>query len=35
MIKLLEITWPNGMVQTLDNVAADQVLTVREPKTAS
>jgi hypothetical protein len=29
--KLLEITWPSGTVQTLENVAADQVLTVREP----
>jgi hypothetical protein len=34
-IKLLEIAWPSGIVQKLDKVAADQVLTVREPKTAS
>ncbi len=33
-IKLLEIVWPSGIVQKLDQVAADQVLTVREPKTA-
>lgn len=30
-IKLLQITWPSGVVQRLENVAADQVLTVREP----
>ena len=30
-VKLLEITWPSGKVQTLENVAADQILTVREP----
>jgi hypothetical protein len=29
--KLLEIAWPSGKVQTLENVAADQILTVREP----
>jgi len=28
----LEIRWPNGVVQTLRDVAADQVLNVREPK---
>ncbi len=30
--KLLEITWPSGMVQRLEGVKADQVLTVTEPK---
>ena len=30
-IKLLEIKWPSGVVQRLANVAADQLLTVREP----
>ncbi|MCL5743157.1 MAG: CRTAC1 family protein, partial [Acidobacteria bacterium] len=33
-IKLLEIVWPSGIVQKLDQVAADQILTVPEPKTA-
>lgn len=33
-IKLLEITWPSGIVQKLEKVAADQVLTVREPDKA-
>ena len=27
----VEITWPSGQVQTLENVAADQVLRVEEP----
>jgi hypothetical protein len=31
-VKSIEITWPSGTVQTLENVAADQVLTVTEPK---
>jgi hypothetical protein len=31
-VRLLEITWPGGTVQKLENVAADQVLTVREAK---
>ena len=30
-VRLLEITWPSGKLQTLENVAADQILTVREP----
>jgi enediyne biosynthesis protein E4 len=30
-IRLLEITWPSGTVQRLQNVKADQVLTLREP----
>ncbi len=30
-VKLLEITWPSGAVQRLENVPADQVLTVKEP----
>jgi hypothetical protein len=28
----LEIHWPGGTVQTLENVAVDQILKVREPK---
>jgi enediyne biosynthesis protein E4 len=28
----LEIRWPSGTVQTLENVAANQILKVREPK---
>ncbi len=28
--KLVEITWPSGLVQKLQNVEADRVLTVKE-----
>jgi hypothetical protein len=31
-VRLLEVQWPSGAVQRLENVAADQVLTVREPQ---
>jgi hypothetical protein len=31
VVKKLEITWPSGTVQTLENVPADQVLVVTEP----
>ncbi len=30
-IRLLEIAWPSGAVQRLEQVAADQILTVNEP----
>ncbi len=30
-VKLLEVTWPNGIVQRLANVPADQMITVKEP----
>jgi hypothetical protein len=30
--RLIELTWPSGTVQQLQNIKADQVLTVREPK---
>jgi hypothetical protein len=30
-VKLLELSWPSGKVQRLENLAADQFLTVREP----
>lgn len=30
--KLIEITWPSGVVQKLENVKAGQILTVKEPK---
>ncbi len=30
-VKMLELRWPSGVVQTLTNVHADQVLVVREP----
>ena len=30
-VKLLEVTWPSGKVQRLENLAADRILTVREP----
>ncbi|MEX2261354.1 MAG: CRTAC1 family protein [Bryobacteraceae bacterium] len=29
--RLLEVTWPSGAVQRIEKIAADQVLTVREP----
>ena len=29
--KFLEISWPSGQVQRLENVRADQTLTIREP----
>ncbi len=31
VVKLLEIHWPSGRVQTLQDVTADQILTVHEP----
>jgi hypothetical protein len=31
LVKLLEITWPGGIVQKLEQVKADQILTVKEP----
>jgi hypothetical protein len=30
-IKLLELTWPSGKIQKLENVDADRILSVREP----
>ena len=30
-IKLLEITWPSGKVQSLEAIAANQIPTVHEP----
>jgi hypothetical protein len=30
-VKLVEIRWPSGLVQKLEQVSADRVLTVREP----
>jgi hypothetical protein len=30
-VSLLEITWPSGRTQRLENIAADHILTVREP----
>jgi hypothetical protein len=30
LVKRLKVTWPSGAVQTLENIPADQVLTVRE-----
>jgi len=32
LVKKIEITWPSGKVQVLENVAADQVLVVTEPR---
>jgi hypothetical protein len=34
-LKLVEITWPNGTVQSMENVKADQILTVKEPGAAA
>jgi hypothetical protein len=31
MLSLLEIAWPSGIIQRLEKIAADQILTVREP----
>ena len=31
LVRLLEVTWPSGTVQRLENIKADRVLTVREP----
>jgi hypothetical protein len=31
-IERVEISWPSGKKQVLENVAADQVLTVTEPE---
>ena len=33
--KYMEIRWPSGMVQRVDNVAADQILTIHEPNPAT
>jgi hypothetical protein len=30
-LRFIEITWPGGIVQRLDSIAADQILTVHEP----
>ena len=30
-VRLLEIIWPNGTLQRLQNIKSDQILTVREP----
>jgi hypothetical protein len=31
VVRELRVTWPSGVTQTLTGVAADQVLTIREP----
>ncbi|MBI1792266.1 MAG: CRTAC1 family protein [Acidobacteria bacterium] len=31
-VKLLEVTWPSGRLQRLENFPADRILTVREPE---
>jgi len=30
-IRLIEVTWPSGIVQRLENIEGDRVLTIREP----
>ncbi len=34
-VRLLEVRWPSGIVQRIENVAADQILTVKEPEEAT
>ena len=31
VVKLIEITWPNGKMQKMTDVKADQILTIKEP----
>jgi hypothetical protein len=31
LVRLIEVTWPSGIVQKIVNVTADQMITVREP----
>src|SRR4029077_297575 len=31
-VRLLEIKWPSGIVQQINSVDTDQIITVREPK---
>ena len=31
MVEKIEITWPSGKVQTLENIKANQILEVKEP----
>jgi hypothetical protein len=33
--KLVEIVWPSGIDQKIEDVAADQILTVKEPRSAA
>jgi enediyne biosynthesis protein E4 len=35
LVKQLKVVWPGGAVQTLENVAADQVLTLEQPEAAA
>lgn len=35
IVKLVEITWPSGVVQKLTDVKTDQILTVKEPPPAT
>jgi hypothetical protein len=35
MVKLLEITWPSGVVQRLEKVEANQILRAEEPKASA
>ena len=30
-VKLLEVLWPSGTIQRLENIDSDQILNVREP----
>ena len=34
-VRLLEVRWPSGIVQRIENVAADRILTVQEPEDAA
>jgi hypothetical protein len=31
VVKLLQVTWPNGAVRTMTDVKADQIITIQEP----
>lgn len=31
IVRLVEVTWPSGIVQRVEHVSADQVLTISEP----
>jgi hypothetical protein len=34
-VRLLEMTWPSGVTQSLQNVEADQLLKIKEPKNSA
>jgi hypothetical protein len=32
LVKRIEVTWPSGVQQSLENVSANQVIEIREPE---